>query len=1028
MLLFQRTGAREAVRFELESLKIHRDPYSQAMAKRWETRLLALEVSQFVVPVTRISDVVDGFEEAGHLFHAAGYPEEARYELLRAAEYAGKQPIRNAIRAEAILQKARADAAADKDLPLVARASLALAELSFDETMSGTGEPDEAAIRLSLTAFDRAMEDYDLAGMALGSAEVKAAVGRKLMAYGFPIGADNLREAAQLWDDAEHHGAADGAWRDLYMWHCHRADREQVDALEEKLCARPAIESRLTDTTLSVQLAQAALAKGNFAEAVEISVAVQKEGLEPGPAAALLLMESSALNGQGHRAEAERTAGKAVALLRPARPCALLGDALFLLGSVQRARDEMFRLWEEAAQMDLSCGANLSAAQRYANMAEFLSQSGEASTLPDGRTVEGLFQRAMDLAGGGRDIESAVLRGNISQRRGVVAFRVRDWTACDEHLSEAEVCFRSVGRNADLAFTLSHRGLVLLQAARDSRSREVYEIAHQKFDEASRLFQRQDLIGERFRVERYASTVSWEAGNLASSPAREAFYEEAKRQMVEAGSLMELLRRGRQEQNPFLRQSSLDDIGALMEPFLEEAFRFHLNALQCPADALTWLEKGKARGLLDALADNPPPPPQGLDSLILEEERKLESDRSAILRNSYSARRRWKELSVQLEQLWVKMSEQPISAAYGALRLGLPVDWPRWQHALREQSKLPLAAGRAVLSVHFAWPYKKTDPIQLIACRSDWDAPKTAVTTTPCGNVESFLQQCFDGIGRSSLTSWLKMVGGDDAWCRRFSPLIAPLRDWAAPGDIVLLIPQGPLHSAPLHALFLDDKPLSERNAVCSAPSAAALMVCWQRQQSVVSKAKSAVIGCPNPGFGFPALPRAKEEAEYVAKLLGVEPLMGDNIDPESFRHAIRDAGTVHFAGHATEAKSGWESGLQLGGGHSFTARDFFQTPLNVNIFTLSGCRTARSRRREGDEMLGLIPALLYAGVSSVLASQWEASDHATATIMRHFYSFLHGERPGSKADTLRAAITLTRAEFPTLPLWAAFTLHDDWK
>lgn len=263
--------------------------------------------------------------------------------------------------------------------------------------------------------------------------------------------------------------------------------------------------------------------------------------------------------------------------------------------------------------------------------------------------------------------------------------------------------------------------------------------------------------------------------------------------------------------------------------------------------------------------------------------------------------------------------------------------------------------------------------------------------------------------------------------CRHFAPLIAPLEEWAAPGDIVLLIPHGPLHAAPLNALHLEGVPLAERNPVCFAPSAAILMVCWQRQNDR-RDGRNAVFGCPDPGAGFPPLLRAAEEAETTAALLGSTPFVANLISPDAFREAVGHAKTVHFAGHATEADSGWDSGLQLGGGTVFTAREFFQTRLNAGIFTLSGCRTARSRMREGDEMLGLIPSLLYAGASSVLASQWEAADDATAATMRLFYSSLYGTPMRTKADALREAASGLRQEFPSLAHWAPFTLHGDWK
>ncbi len=119
---------------------------------------------------------------------------------------------------------------------------------------------------------------------------------------------------------------------------------------------------------------------------------------------------------------------------------------------------------------------------------------------------------------------------------------------------------------------------------------------------------------------------------------------------------------------------------------------------------------------------------------------------------------------------------------------------------------------------------------------------------------------------------------------------------------------------------------------------------------------------------------------------------------------------------------------MQLGGGSEVSARDFFQSSLSADLFALSGCRTGRSRRREGDELIGLIPAMLYAGAGSVLASLWEASDAATAVFMRSFHAALRGDPPTCKAVALSEAAAATRREFPSMSHWAAFTLHGDWK
>ncbi len=1021
--------AREAVRTESAALLRQQDAYSQAMATRWETRMQALEITLCLRSLRQLPEVNAGFAAAADQFRAAGCAEEARGEMLQMADRIRKGPPAAPTKAIAILEPLRDEALAAADWPAVAKASLALAELGFETLMGGAKAAPESMLRNALETFEQVKTDYHKAAMAHGPAEVQASLGRLLMHYGMSSGADCLHEAAQLWEETGHLAAADGAWRDLLVWHSHRADREHVEALEARLGATgTAIDSTLTAVTGNVQAIHSAFVRGDFAAASEISVLTRSMALEPGQAVASMLIECAALMGRGARKEAAKLAADAVAMLRPVAPCLLLGDALFQLGTTQEEMAETINLWEEAARADLDCGLPVSAAQRHMNIAEVLSQSAGKAVSSDGRSPDDFFTQAESLLGSSRDLESIILRGNIAQRRGLAALRNRDFAACGQCLTEAENNFRAVGRNADLAFTLGQQGLALFQIARHNRSQETCLAALGRFEEASTLFQRQDLLGEQFRMERLTGAAAWEAGNLAPDEERAQLYESASRHMHAAASLMEFLRKGRQEKGLFDRQNSLDDIAATMEPFLEEAFRFHLTVLQRPAEALGWLEKGKARGLLDSISTSKTwQPPPDVDATLAVEETRLEQERRSITKDSYSARKRWKQLTAQLESLWTTMSSQPASAAYASLRRGLSLDWSRWQQALQEQSTLPAAAGRPVLSVHFVWPRNNGAPIRLIACRGGWAEPRIAEVSLSPRKIESFLHSCFSNPDRSSLAQWLRMTGGDATWQRGFAPLIAPLEKWAAPGDVLLLIPHGPLHSFPLNALLLGGVPLAERNPLSFAPSAALLMVCWQRQAGRAGE-KCSVLACPDPGPGFPPLAQAAGEAAAVAAMLGVSPVISDKMAPEVFREALSGASAVHFVGHATEAATGWDSGLQLGGGNVFTTRDFFQTSLQADIFTLAGCRTARSRRREGDEVLGLIPSLLYAGASSVLASQWEAADDATAMAMRGFYRSLLSAPHRTKADAWREAVAELRQNFPSLADWATFTLHGDWK
>jgi len=74
-----------------------------------------------------------------------------------------------------------------------------------------------------------------------------------------------------------------------------------------------------------------------------------------------------------------------------------------------------------------------------------------------------------------------------------------------------------------------------------------------------------------------------------------------------------------------------------------------------------------------------------------------------------------------------------------------------------------------------------------------------------------------------------------------------------------------------------------------------------------------------------------------------------------------------------------------------------------------------------GDELIGLVRGLLYAGAQTLMVSLWEVHDESTAEFMRDFYdSYRH--QP-NKATALRYAILKLKNRKPHPYYWAAFVL-----
>ena len=94
----------------------------------------------------------------------------------------------------------------------------------------------------------------------------------------------------------------------------------------------------------------------------------------------------------------------------------------------------------------------------------------------------------------------------------------------------------------------------------------------------------------------------------------------------------------------------------------------------------------------------------------------------------------------------------------------------------------------------------------------------------------------------------------------------------------------------------------------------------------------------------------------------------------------------------------------------------------------LSGCQTGRNVVGGGDELLGLMRAVLYAGAASVVLSLWTVEDHSACRLMETFYGKLAAG--WGKGAALRLAqrefISNSEANLAHPYFWAAFCLVGD--
>lgn len=255
-----------------------------------------------------------------------------------------------------------------------------------------------------------------------------------------------------------------------------------------------------------------------------------------------------------------------------------------------------------------------------------------------------------------------------------------------------------------------------------------------------------------------------------------------------------------------------------------------------------------------------------------------------------------------------------------------------------------------------------------------------------------------------------------------YQALVAPLEEAlgraettaASVAQPLVVIPHGPLHQVPFHALFDGDGYLIERFEISYAPSAAVYLHCQQRAPGPVHKA--AVFGVPDP-----AIPAVAEEVALVSRQL---PSAAVFLDEQAVLRTLQTETAacqlLHMACHGLfRADNPMFSALKLHDGW-LTAVDAMQFNLADALVTLSACESGRSTVAGGDELIGLPRAFLSAGAATVIVSHWLVQDQTTAALMADLYAHIQ-TRDAGPAAALRAAQLTLKEVYPHPYYWASF-------
>jgi len=604
-------------------------------------------------------------------------------------------------------------------------------------------------------------------------------------------------------------------------------------------------------------------------------------------------------------------------------------------------------------------------------------------------------------------------------------------------LQRALAMWQEINREADNTASIHlHLGILLLE-------RGDTEAAAAHLSTAIQICEKRQYL--RLLPESYQA--------MARLQERRGQAEEAAASYLAAINALEIQRTrlGGAQESQWLYGSSLGDL------YFEAAE--HQIALGQPQEAWKFLERGRARGLQELLAQRDLPFVSELPAELYTERYRLavEYDRT----------------QAALADCVPEQGIDKMGALEGRLR-----DLRLEQAELQKQIRL-------------SWPrlgaLKGFIPLDLTAARSALD-PGTVFLTYSIGDSRSFLFVIeAQGVSGPGLSFYSLPVGRDDlrkevaafrslldrpgtdlsALKQRgrhlYDLLVRPAAPVLAKADRWLISPDGPLHSLPFAALLSGDRYLAESKPIHIVASAAV----YEEIKATRSKEPSAsmellAVGdvfyppeiekhsepATDPqvqtalrrGLRLESLPATRTEVKAISDLFPkARVLLGRDATEEAIKELAPQARRLHFACHGLlDERFPLNSALALSiPDHHKEGRDngllqaweiFEELRLHADLVTLSACDSGLGKEMGGEGWVGLARAFQLAGARSVVASLWSVEDISTANLMKRFYGYLRGGKTKDEA-LRRAQVALIRSpEFSHPYHWAAFQLSGDWQ
>ena len=299
------------------------------------------------------------------------------------------------------------------------------------------------------------------------------------------------------------------------------------------------------------------------------------------------------------------------------------------------------------------------------------------------------------------------------------------------------------------------------------------------------------------------------------------------------------------------------------------------------------------------------------------------------------------------------------------------------------------------------------------------------------GSVKMQMKQ----IGSKSCISLSYMV-------KLYAALIAPIFDLIDSPEIIIS-PEPDFFLTPFASLKDENgKYLSETVRVRLIPSLTTLKLIHDSAASYHSQSGALIVGDPAVSLveingsvkTLSPLPKAREEAQMVSRLVGVRCLIGEEATKEEVLRRIQEVSLVHIAAHGDEtageialAPNRSVVGVPMKEDVLLTMNDIAQVGIRAKLVVLSCCHSACGKTSIAEGVVGIARAFLGSGARSVLMSLWAVDDGATKTFMNIFYKSLIREKLSASESLHQTMRKMRESElYSDEKHWAPFVLLGD--